>query len=156
MKTYAYELSPEDQKRFFFESWYRSPKVKYTRILAGPLCLALGILCIVFEVGWVYVAVGIAMILAGLYYGLQPLVTFRRGGREGLAAVLTVASDELRYEDAKSRTVIPRSLIASISIKGDILFIGVKADKLSYVPFDLRRIADREEFLDKLRRMAGA
>ncbi len=155
MKTYAYELSPEDQKRLFFGTWYRDPRLRYRRLLAGPACLTLGVLCVVFQVGWIYVAVGIGLVLVGLYYLFQPLIVFRGSGRSGLVASMAVAGDELRYEDSKSKTVIPRRMITSLSVRGGYLALGVKADRPIYLFFDLGRISDGEDFLDKLRRMAG-
>jgi hypothetical protein len=155
MKTYAYELSPEDQKRLFFRAWYRDPKLMYTRILAGPLCLVLAVLCFIFQVGWIYVAAGVGLVFTGLYYVAQPFLVFSKGRPSGLVAALTVASDEFRYEDAQTRTAVPRQLIQSLRVRGDYLFLGIKADKLTYVVFDLRRIADSDEFLDKFQRMTG-
>lgn len=156
MKTYAYQLSSEDQKRLFFHSWYRDPRQKYTRSLAFPLCLALGVLSIAYQVGWVYIAAGIGLIAVGLYYLALPFYTFARSRKGGLVATLTVASDELRYEDSQDRTVVPRQAIERLSVKGDYLLLSVKAGRGSaYVTFYLKGIADAEEFIEKLRRMTG-
>jgi hypothetical protein len=156
MKTYAYQLSSEDQKRLFFYSWYHDPRQKFTRSLACPLCLALGVLAIVYQVGWVYVAAGTGLIVVGLYYLALPFFTFARSRKGGLVATLTVASDELRYEDSKDRTVVPKQAIEKLSLKGDYLLLSVKTGRsTAYVTFYLKGIAEVEEFIEKLRRMTG-
>jgi hypothetical protein len=156
MKTYAYQLSSEDQKRLFFHSWYHDPRQKFTRILAFPLCLAIGVLAIVYQVGLVYVAAGTGLIAVGLYYLALPFYTFGRSKKEGLSATLTVTQSELRYEDGQNRTVVPRQAIERLSLKSDYLLLGVKAERrVAYVTFYIKGIAEREEFIEKLRALAG-
>lgn len=155
MKEYRYELSSEDQKKLFFWSWYHAPQLRWQRLLAGPSCLALSILFFLHRASGSYYLVGMLLAVVGLFYLYRPFLAFHRTKHEGLSASFGLTGSELRYRDAENESTIPASAMVSLSEGGRYAYLGVKLDKMMYIPLDLDRVEGRAEFLEKLRRMAG-
>jgi hypothetical protein len=153
MREYRYELSPEDQKSLFMWAWYHAPQLRWQRLFAGPACLVLSFLFLAFRVSDSYYFIGMGLAVAGIYYIVRPFRQLRKSKREGIHAKLVVTSKTLKYVDEANETTIEASMIVSMIQRKRYMFLGVKADKLLWIPFDLDRIEKRPEFLERLARM---